>query len=167
MNLAFFCKRPEAGVNGKIIFFLLYFNLMGNKENRIAIAFKSDLKYTELSVLVLGFIRKLLDIDDEVFFKIEISLREATNNAIIHGNGLDLNKRVHMEFIWEKSFVRIHVRDENNRQVNLQDVEDKIHNCQLLSFNGRGIMIIRSYMDSFEFHCRPGGSEVIMEKKLP
>jgi serine/threonine-protein kinase RsbW len=117
--------------------------------------------------LVLGFIKKLLDINDETFFKIEISLREATNNAIVHGNGRDLDKRVHMEFIWEKSFLRIHVRDENNRQVNLQDVEDQIQNCNLLSFNGRGIMIIRSYMDSFEFHCRPGGSEVVMEKKLP
>ncbi len=140
---------------------------MSRKENRIAIAFRSDLKYTELSILVLGFIKKLLDIGDETFFKIEISLREAINNAIVHGNGRDLDKRVHMEFVWEKSFLRIHVRDENNRQVNLHDVEDKIHNCNLLSFNGRGIMIIRSYMDSFEFHCRPGGSEVVMEKKLP
>ena len=140
---------------------------MAKKENRIAIAFKSDLKYTELSVLVLGFIRKLLDIADEVFFKIEISLREAANNAIVHGNGRDLDKLVHMEFVWDKSFLRIHVRDENNRQVDLQEVEDKIHNCHLLSFNGRGIMIIRSYMDRFEFHCRPGGSEVVMEKKLP
>ncbi len=154
-------------MNGNILVYLLYFNLMASKENRIAIAFKSDLKYAELSVLVLSFIRKLLGIEDEVFFKIEISLREATNNAIIHGNGRDPSKRVHIEFIWEKSFVRIHVRDENNRKVSLQDVEEKIHNCQLLSFNGRGIMIIRSYMDSFEFRCRPGGSEVVMEKKIP
>ena len=136
------------------------------KENRIAISFRSDLKYTELGVLVLGFIKKLLNIDDEKFFKIEISLREAANNAIVHGNGRDVGKMVHTTFVWDKSFLRIHVRDENNRQVSMQDVEDKIHNCHLLSFNGRGIMIIRSYMDSFEFQCRPGGSEVIMEKKL-
>ncbi|MCU0275543.1 MAG: ATP-binding protein [Acidobacteria bacterium] len=140
---------------------------MAKKENRIAISFRSDLKYSELGVLVLGFIRKLLDIDDEVFFKIEISLREAANNAIVHGNGRDPNKRVHVDFDWNPSLLRLRVRDENNRQVRLQDVEDKIHNCQLLSYNGRGIMIMRSYMDRFEFHCRPGGSEVLMEKKLP
>ena len=140
---------------------------MAKKENRIAISFRSDLKYSELGVLVLGFIRKLLDIDDEVFFKIEISLREAANNAIVHGNGRDANKRVHVDFDWNPSLLRLRVRDENNRQVRLQDVEDKIHNCQLLSYNGRGIMIMRSYMDRFEFHCRPGGSEVLMEKKLP
>lgn len=139
---------------------------MAKTEQRIAISFRSDLKYSELSVLVLAFIRKLLEIDDEVFFKIEISLREAVNNAIVHGNGRDANKFVHIEFVWDKSFLRIHVRDENTSQVDLQEVEDKIHNCQLLSFNGRGIMIIRSYMDRFEFHCHPGGSEVVMEKKL-
>lgn len=140
--------------------------MMVKNENRISIAFKSDLKYTELSVLVLGFIKKLLSIDDEVFFKIEISLREAVNNAIVHGNGRDVDKLVHMEFVWEKSFVRIRVRDENSRKVDLQEVEDKINSCSILSFNGRGIMIIKSYMDSFSFRCLPGGSEVLMEKRL-
>lgn len=140
--------------------------MMAKNENRISIAFKSDLKYTELSVLVLGFIKKLLAIDDEVFFKIEISLREAVNNAIVHGNGRDVDKLVHMDFVWEKSFVRIRVRDENSRKVDLQEVEDKINSCSLLSFNGRGIMIIKSYMDFFTFRCLPGGSEVVMEKKL-
>jgi serine/threonine-protein kinase RsbW len=140
--------------------------MMAKNENKISVAFKSDLKYTELSVLVLGFIKKLLDVDDEIFFKIEISLREAVNNAIVHGNGRDLNKLVHMEFVWDKSFIRIRVRDENSRKVELQEVEDKINSCSLLSFNGRGIMIIKSYMDSFTFRCLPGGSEVVMEKKL-
>jgi serine/threonine-protein kinase RsbW len=139
---------------------------MVKKENRIALAFKSSLKYTELSVLVLSFIKKLLDIDDEVFFKIEISLREATNNAIVHGNGKDMNKLVHVDFIWEKSFLRIRVRDENSRKVDLQEVEDKINSCNVLSSSGRGIMIIKSYMDAFDFRCLPGGSEVVMEKRL-
>ena len=139
---------------------------MEKKENYITIAFKSDLKFIELSVLVLGYIRKLLDIADETFFKIEISMREAINNAIVHGNGRDPDKQVHMKLVWDRALVRIHVRDENNRKVDLQEVEDRIHNCQLLSFNGRGITIIRSYMDSFEFLCQPGGSEVVMEKKL-
>lgn len=139
---------------------------MVKNENWISIAFKSDLKYTELSVLVLGFIKKLLAIDDEIFFKIEISLREAINNAIVHGNSRDVNKRVHVELVWDKSFLRLRVRDENDRKVDLQEVEEKIKSCSLLSFNGRGIMIIKNYMDSFSFHCLPGGSEVIMEKKL-
>jgi anti-sigma regulatory factor (Ser/Thr protein kinase) len=134
---------------------------MGKKENIISMAFKSNLKYTELSVLVLTFIKKILEIGDDEFFKIEISLREAINNAIVHGNESNLSKLVHVEFIWEKSFVRMRVRDEGDHEVRFDQIEKKINSCSLLSANGRGIM------DKFEFHCLGRGSEIIMEKKLP
>jgi anti-sigma regulatory factor (Ser/Thr protein kinase) len=139
---------------------------MGKKENSISMAFKSDLKYTELSVLVLAFIKKILEIGDDDFFKVEISLREAINNAIVHGNEKKIDKLVHVEFTWEKSFLRMRVRDEGDHEVSFDQIENKINSCSILSTNGRGIMIIKSYMDKFEFRCLPRGSEVVMEKKL-
>jgi anti-sigma regulatory factor (Ser/Thr protein kinase) len=140
---------------------------MGKKENVISMAFKSNLKYTELGVLVLAFIKKILEIGDDDFFKIEISLREAINNAIVHGNEKNPDKLVHVEFVWEKNLLRMRVRDEGDHEVNFGQIEDKINSCSILSTNGRGIMIIKNYMDKFEFHCLPRGSEVVMEKKLP
>ncbi len=140
---------------------------MAKTEQSIAISYRSDLKYTEVGVLVLGFIKKLLHIDDDTYFKIEISLREAANNAIVHGNGRDPGKRVHLRFAWDRSRLRLTVRDENSRRVDPQEVEDRIHDCHLLSFHGRGITIIRSYMDRFQFRSSPDGSEVVMEKELP
>jgi len=140
---------------------------MATKENIISMNFKSDLKYTELSVLVLTFIKKILEIGDDDFFKIEISLREAINNAIVHGNGKNLQKRVHVELAWEKTILRMRVRDEGDREVSLSEIEKKINDCELLATNGRGIMIMKNYMDKFEFRRRPGGSEVLLEKKLP
>ena len=139
---------------------------MGKKANTISMSFKSNLKYTELSVLVLTFIKKVLAISDDEFFKIELSLREAINNAIIHGNEKNLDKQVHVEFDWEKSFLRMRVRDEGERQVSYEQIEDKINSCGILATNGRGIMIIKNYMDKFEFHCLDRGSEVVMEKNL-
>jgi anti-sigma regulatory factor (Ser/Thr protein kinase) len=139
---------------------------MSKKENTISMAFKSNLKYTELSVLVLAFIKKILEIGDDEFFKIEISLREAINNAIVHGNKNNLRKLVHVEFVWEKSLLRMRVRDEGDRKVSFEQIEEKVKSCDLLSTNGRGIMIIKNYMDKFEFRCLDKGSEVLMEKKL-
>ena len=139
---------------------------MNKKENVISLAFKSNIKYVELSVLVLAFIKKILDIGDDEFFKIEISLREAINNAIVHGNEKKMDKLVHVEFVWEKSFLQMRIRDEGDQKVSFDQIENKIKNCDLLSTNGRGIMIIKNYMDKFEFHCLERGSEVIMEKKL-
>jgi serine/threonine-protein kinase RsbW len=146
--------------------FLLYLQLMGKIENIISMAFKSNLKYTELSVLVLTFIKKILAFGDDEFFKIEISLREAINNAIVHGNKKNMQKLVHIEFVWEKSFLRMRVRDEGDHEVSFEQIENKINNCSILSTNGRGIMIMKNYMDKFEFHCLARGSEVVMEKEL-
>ncbi|HSQ34666.1 MAG TPA: ATP-binding protein [Candidatus Binatia bacterium] len=146
---------------------MLYFVPMGKKENIISMTFKSNLKYTELGVLVLTFIKKILEIDDDVFFKIEISLREAINNAIVHGNGRDLQKKVHVEFVWEKDLLRMRVRDEGGREITLNEIENKINHCELLATNGRGIMIMKNYMDRFEFRNLAGGSEVLLEKRLP
>jgi serine/threonine-protein kinase RsbW len=129
-------------------------------------AFVSSLKYTELSVLVLTYIKKTLGLDEDEFFEIEISLREAVNNAIVHGNAQDLGKRVHVDFEWEKSVLRMRVRDEGGRKVSFEQIEKKVSRCDLLSANGRGIMIIKNYMDRFEFRCLERGSEVFMEKKL-
>lgn len=140
---------------------------MAKTEQCIAVSFRSDFQYTELGILVLGFLKKLLRIGDDTFFKIEISVREAANNAIVHGNGRDPGKRVHLRFVWDRSRLRVHVRDENSRRVDPQEVEDRIHDCHPLSFHGRGITIIRSYMDRFEFRSCPEGSEVVMEKALP
>jgi serine/threonine-protein kinase RsbW len=139
---------------------------MGKKENTISMAFKSNLKYTELSVLVLAFIKKILEIGDDEFFKIEIAMREAINNAIVHGNESDLNKLVHIEIVWEKSFLRMRVSDEGDHKVSFDQIQNKINSCNLLSANGRGIMIIKNYMDKFEFNCLERGSEVVMEKRL-
>jgi anti-sigma regulatory factor (Ser/Thr protein kinase) len=139
---------------------------MGKKANTISMTFKSSLKYTELSVLVLTFIKKILAIGDDEFFKIELSLREAITNAIIHGNEKNLDKQVHVEFDWEKSFLRMRVRDEGDRRISYDQIEDKINSCGLLATSGRGIMIIKNYMDKFEYRCLDRGSEVVMEKNL-
>jgi anti-sigma regulatory factor (Ser/Thr protein kinase) len=58
------------------------------------------------------------------------------------------------------------VRDEGDRKISFNQIENKINSCGILSANGRGIMIIKNYMDKFEFHCLGKGSEVFMEKKL-
>jgi len=139
---------------------------MIKEENQILMSFKSNLKFAELALLVLQFLKSQLDIDEEEYFKIEISLREAIANAMIHGNGGDLNKQVHIKISWDKTWLRLVVRDESQRQIEMSDIEAILKKKDLLACNGRGIMIMKNYMDRFEFHPCDSGSEVILEKKL-
>lgn len=139
---------------------------MRKKENQISLDFVSDLKFTEFSVLVFSYIKNMLNIMEEDFFKVEISLREVINNAIIHGNKSDKKKRVHVMFKWTKKLLRIRIKDENPKKVDFSAIDKKLDENDLLSFNGRGIMIMKSYMDKVEFSPSENGTEIVLEKKL-
>ncbi|MCP4214323.1 MAG: ATP-binding protein [bacterium] len=139
---------------------------MKKKEYEIALDFVSNIKLTEFCVLVFSYIKSVLNIQEEEFFKTEISLREVINNAILHGNKSDMSKRVHVKFRWSKSWLRIRIKDENNEKVDFNAISQRLQNNDLLSFNGRGLLIMQSYMDSVEFFPSNNGTEIVMEKKL-
>jgi serine/threonine-protein kinase RsbW len=136
------------------------------EDNHVLLEFISDLKFTAFSVLVLGYLKNFLNIEEDNFFKIEMALREVINNAILHGNKSDEKKNVFVTFNWKKGFLRISVRDENQEEVNFNEINKKIKNNDVLSFNGRGLLIMKSYMDRVEFKSSNHGSEIIMEKKI-
>jgi anti-sigma regulatory factor (Ser/Thr protein kinase) len=139
---------------------------MRHQEDHITIEFASDLKFTAFSVLVLGYLKNFLNIDEENFFKIEIALREVINNAILHGNKSSSDKKVFVKFAWKKKYLRINVRDQNKEEVDFKEINRKLKENDVLSFNGRGILIMKSYMDKVEFKSSNQGSEIIMEKHI-
>ena len=139
---------------------------MKQQEDHISIEFMSDLKFTAFSVLVLGYLKNFLNIDEENFFKIEIALREVINNAILHGNKSSPDKNVFVKFVWKKKYLRICVRDQNKQEVDFKEINKKLKNNDILSFKGRGLLIMQSYMDNVEFKSSDHGSEIIMEKHI-
>jgi serine/threonine-protein kinase RsbW len=139
---------------------------MKKKEDRISLDFVSDLKFTEFSVLVFSYIRRFLHIEEDEFFKVEISLREVINNAILHGNKSDVSKRVYVTFKWSKKWLYISIRDENPEKVDFNSINKKLESNDVLAFSGRGILIMKSYMDRVKFLPSPGGTEIVIEKRL-
>ena len=139
---------------------------MKDIDDHISLEFMSNLKFTAFSVIVLGYIKNFLKINEDDFFKIEMALREVINNAIIHGNKSNQDKKVFVKFKWKKSRLQISVRDENLEKVNFTKINEKIRKNNLLSFSGRGILIMKSYMDKVEFKASSQGSEIILVKNL-
>ena len=139
---------------------------MGSKEDHISLEFVSHLKFTAFSVLVLTYIKNFLGIEEDVFFKVEMALREVINNAILHGNKSDLNKKVYVRFDWKKGHLKISIRDESTNPVDFRAITEKLKDNDVLSFNGRGLLIVESYMDKVEYHPSDKGSEIVLEKNL-
>lgn len=139
---------------------------MRKKSNKIILEFISDLKFTEFCVLVANYIKNMTNIQEDEFFKIEISLREVLNNAIIHGNKTDKSKRIMVTFWWTSTRFYMSIKDENPEKIDFEEINKKLLSNDILSYNGRGILIMKSYMDKVEFHSSRRGTEVILEKRL-
>jgi serine/threonine-protein kinase RsbW len=93
---------------------------------------------------------------------IELALREALANAIIHGNHEDLNKRVYVACRCSTDGeVAITVQDEG-QGFDVDAVADPTTPENLLLTRGRGIHLVKTLMDEVRF--AQGGSVVYMRK---
>jgi serine/threonine-protein kinase RsbW len=108
------------------------------------------------------FIRKFRNADGSEF-DIEIALREALTNAIVHGNHEDPEKRVYVtSHCGQDGEVSITIRDQGQGFDN-RAVPDPTAPENTLSPHGRGIYLVQALMDEVRFE--EGGTVVNMRKK--
>ena len=93
---------------------------------------------------------------------VEIALREALANAILHGNHEDRRKHVHVTRRCEPDEVSIAVKDEG-KGFDTDNVPDSTAPQNIGSIHGRGIHVIRALMDEVRFD--EGGAVIHMKKQ--
>jgi serine/threonine-protein kinase RsbW len=96
---------------------------------------------------------------------ITVSLREALANAILHGNHNDPSKRVLVACFCEceaDGGLLLVVRDEG-QGFDPHEVPDPTGAEAIDSWHGRGIYLMRHFMDDVRFES--GGSEVLLRKR--
>jgi len=81
---------------------------------------------------------------------VEIALREALANAIIHGNHEDRLKHVHVTCRCEPDEVSIAVKDEGSG-FDINTVPDPTARENIGSVHGRGILVMKALMDEVRF----------------
>ena len=104
--------------------------------------------------------------EDECY-RIGMSVREGVINAFHYGNQEKPDKKIHLAIDLSTERMVIHVMDEG-KGFKLVDVPDPLAEENLLSTSGRGIFLMKAFMDEFDVvPGRTGGAEIIMTKKLP
>lgn len=87
-----------------------------------------------------------LDLSDEVYGNVLVATMEATNNAIIHGNNSDPNKKVNITMQLEKKKLKVHIEDQGSG-FDHQNVPDPTSPENLEKINGRGIFLMERLSD--------------------
>jgi serine/threonine-protein kinase RsbW len=135
----------------------------------VRLDFPSSLDVLDLVQSISDQMGRAGGLDDEGLHWLNVAVRECVINAINHGNGKDPDKRVHLEFTpFEDEVgpgVSVRVRDEGPG-FDPGTLPDCCAPENLLKGSGRGIFLIRSFMDQMHLRRAPeGGMEVVMVKR--
>lgn len=102
--------------------------------------------------------------EDEIL-QIAMAVREAAVNAVLHGNGYDPDKKVRLDFELRGHDLIITIRDQG-KGLDLSKVPDPLAPENLLKTSGRGIFLIRSFMDAVEINPSQTGTEIKLIKHV-
>jgi serine/threonine-protein kinase RsbW len=106
-----------------------------------------------------------LNIDKEKMQGLMLAVTEATTNAIKHGNKSDPNKKVHISVDKQNNKLFIKIKDEG-KGFDPAQVPDPTHPDNLLKDSGRGLYLMKFYMDDVQYRITPDCTETILVLNL-
>jgi serine/threonine-protein kinase RsbW len=103
--------------------------------------------------------------DEDDIHKISMSVREGMINALHYGNRMQREKKVHLSYAFEPDRMVIRMIDEGSG-FEARNLEDPLAEENLLKTSGRGLLIVRAFMDEMRVGRAPnGGAELMMAKR--
>ncbi len=109
------------------------------------------------------FVRRL-GLGEDAAYGVDMAVREAVTNAVLHGNRRDESKAVEVSFRSTPGEIEITVRDQG-RGFDPARVPDPTDPQNLLKTSGRGLLFMRTFMDGIEWSRHPDGGAVVRMTK--
>ena len=105
-------------------------------------------------------------VGEEAAFGIDMAVREAITNAMVHGNKEDETKSVEVTLNCLGHELEIEVKDQGEG-FDPTSIPDPTDPANILKTSGRGIFLMRTFMDEVKWSMSPeGGTTVRMTKKF-
>jgi serine/threonine-protein kinase RsbW len=137
-----------------------------NETGPIRMSLSSRFENIEMAQHLCGKLLEGWELNEETTHWILMALREALANAIKHGNGQDMAKRVHLEMEVKDHTLRIRIRDEGTG-FDPAGVADPLAQENRFKTSGRGIFYMKTFMDEVRFsRVDGGGMEIVLTKDL-
>jgi serine/threonine-protein kinase RsbW len=141
-----------------------------NGHHIVRLEFTSTFEMLDFVQVVSDHLSRGIGLDEDSLHWVSVAIRESVINAIKHGNRNDAAKRVFVEFeTTTKADVpqlAIRIRDQGEG-FDPDQVANPLEAENLLKSSGRGIFLIRNFMDDVHLQRAPeGGMEIRMVKKV-
>jgi serine/threonine-protein kinase RsbW len=115
--------------------------------------------------LVLDVARKA-GFQEEDLHKIGMAVRESMVNAVVHGNQYSAHKKVRVSVSKGQDRLTVTISDQG-KGFELEALPDPLSEDNLLRNSGRGIFLIRAFLDELNVRrLTPAGTEVTLTKYL-
>jgi serine/threonine-protein kinase RsbW len=134
---------------------------------RVHLEFTSAFEMLDFVQVVTEHMGRSVGLDDDARHWVSVAIRESVINAIKHGNRNDATKHVFvdLETPHDQSALTIRVRDEGEG-FDPEEVANPLAPENILKSSGRGIFLIRNFMDNVQLRRAPeGGMEISMTKR--
>jgi serine/threonine-protein kinase RsbW len=144
--------------------------MTANGHHLVRLEFTSTFEMLDFVQVVSDHLARGIGLDDDSLHWVSVAIRESVINAIKHGNRNDSGKRVFVEFETatkaEVPELAIRIRDQGEG-FDPEQVANPLDAENLLKSSGRGIFLIRNFMEDVELQRAPeGGMEIRMVKRV-
>lgn len=139
--------------------------LAGQQAGRITYTLESSLDSVDKVEQAVEQMAKKAGMDEDELFKVTMAVREAAVNAVLHGNAYDPAKRITASFENTGADLVIRIADQG-KGLDPATLPDPLAPENLLRGSGRGIFLIRSFMDEVHFRSLHPGTELTLIKHL-
>jgi len=133
--------------------------------NRITYTLESSLESVDRAEHLADEQASAAGFSDDDRFKIMISVREAAVNAVLHGNAYDPDKSITVVYDTEPGHLAVSISDQG-KGIQMEKLPDPLHEDNRLKTSGRGIFMIRSFMDEVQVRDVKPGTEITMVKHI-
>jgi serine/threonine-protein kinase RsbW len=140
---------------------------MAAPNQRLEVTLDTQLESVDLAENIVTRVAEAAGFGEDDLHKLGMAVREGVINAYNYGNCQDRRKKIRLAVEFEAETMIVHVVDEGCG-FELSDVEDPLAEENLLRTSGRGIFLMRAFMDGLAVRRAPtGGADLVMSKKLP
>ena len=142
--------------------------MTANGHHIVRLEFTGAFEMLDFVQVVSDHVARSVGLDEDAMHWVSVAIRESVINAIKHGNKSDASKHVFVEFETATAVpeLSIRVRDQGEG-FDPETVANPLEPENLLKSSGRGIFLIRNFMDEVQLRRAPeGGMEIRMRKRV-